>query len=50
MEWVMCLACGEFTRATEGDDGLVPLTDECSSCGGGKFKHNSTGTKLRADN
>ena len=49
MEWVMCLGCGEFTRAIERDGGLVPLTDECSSCGGTEFKHTSTGTRVRAD-
>lgn len=49
MEWVMCLACGDFVQAIARDGGFVALTDECLTCGSVEFKHNGTGTELRTD-
>lgn len=49
MKLVMCRACGEFTRAIQEDGEIVPLQDECPSCGGMEFKHNATETFIRTD-
>lgn len=49
MEWVMCLACGEFAKAVPDDGEIVPLREECPSCGGTEFKHNRSETVFRFD-
>jgi len=49
MEWVMCRACGEFVGAAKDGETFVPIRDTCPDCGGEEFKHNDTGTIIRAD-
>lgn len=49
MHLVMCLACGEFVRARKDADDVVPLDDECPTCGSRSFKDVETGDRLPSD-
>lgn len=48
MQWMMCLACGTFVEAVQKNGTFELLRDACPACDGSAFKHNATGTRLRA--
>jgi hypothetical protein len=46
---LMCRGCGQFVRAVERDESLVPLPDDCPACHCTEFKDVHSGNVIRSD-